>query len=55
MTAAAHTTPAMLLRRRARSGQDAGLANVYAGNQPGGVGDELVNTPTCPLAAEAGL
>ena len=38
MTDPANTTPAMLLRA-ARIGQEAGLRYVYAGNQPGRVGD----------------
>ena len=46
MTDPANTTPAMLLR--ARIGQEAGLRYVYAGNQPGRVGDyEHTNCHAC--------
>ena len=47
MTDPANTTPAMLLRA-ARIGQEAGLRYVYAGNQPGRVGDyEHTNCHAC--------
>jgi pyruvate formate lyase activating enzyme len=47
MTDPANTTPAMLLRA-ARLGQEAGLRYVYAGNQPGRVGDyEHTNCHVC--------
>ena len=47
MTDPANTTPVMLLRG-ARIGQEAGLRYVYAGNQPGRVGDhEHTNCHAC--------
>ncbi len=47
MTDPANTTPAMLLRA-ARIGQEAGLRYVYAGNQPGRVGEyEHTNCHAC--------
>ena len=50
MTDPANTTPAMLLRA-ARVGREAGLRYVYAGNQPGRVGDLRTHRAATPAAS----